>query len=90
MHADIYRVLGWTFGLIAAIFSLGLAQPFARHFYRGAVSFPRRMAAPVIFAALAVACFTGMGLPALIFIALFGSATVVIKLWRSRDDTPAP
>ena len=67
MSTDYFlKLMGWNFLLIAVVFALGLATPFARRFYPSSPSFVRRLAAPIIFIVLAVACFAGVGRWALI------------------------
>ena len=89
MDMDLYLVFGWMFVALAGIFALGVARPFARYYYPVLPSFPRRLAAPLIFGILAAACFMGIGRAALIFVALFGLTLAVIRRWRCRNDKPA-
>ena len=77
------------FVALATIFALGLAGPLARHYYPGPTTFSRRVAAPLIFSVLAAACFTGIGLTALIFAVLLGLTLVIVRRWRLRNDKPA-
>ena len=89
MGIEIYEALGWMFVALAAIFALGLAGPLVRHYYPGPSTLPRRMAAPLIFSILAAACFTGIGLAALIFFVLLGLTLMIVRRWRLRNDKPA-
>ena len=89
MNIDLYNVFGWMFLAIAAIFTLGIARPLARHYYPGRSTFPRRLAAPLIFGILAAMCFMGIGQAALIFAVLLGLTLVIIRRWGCRNDKPA-
>ena len=62
--------------LIAGIFSLGLWNPIGRRLYPGAPSVPRRLAAPLVFAALATACFFGHGLEAMLLTTILGALLI--------------
>ena len=80
--------LGWMFVALAAIFTLGIAPPFARRFYPGSPNFVRRLAAPVIFALLAAACFQGMALPALSLVVILGTALIAVSRRIGRKTPP--
>lgn len=79
---------GWMFAALAALFTLGSTAPFARRFYPSAPSFLRRLAAPVIFALLAVACFRGAALPALSFVVILGAVQIVVSRRIGRKPRP--
>ena len=81
--------MGWNFLLIAVVFALGLATLFARRFYPSSPSFVRRLAAPIIFIVLAVACFAGIGRWALICVTVLGLALIIVSRWRRRGDKHA-
>ncbi len=85
VNANFYQILGWTFMLIACLFALGLATPIARHFYPDSPKFRHRLAAPLIFGALAVACFIGFGRAALFLVALLGLSLIAVSRWRRRS-----
>ena len=89
MNVELYKVLGWMFVALTAIFALGIAGPLARQYYPGPSTLPRRLAAPLIFNILAMACFMGFGQAALIFTVLLGLTLVVSRRWRLRNDKPA-
>jgi hypothetical protein len=89
MKMDFYRFFGWMFVFLAAFFALGLTASLARHFYPHSPSFLRRLAGPLIFGLLAVACFMGIGRAALILVVLSGLTLIVISHWRRRNDRPA-
>jgi len=72
---------------LAAFFALGVSPRFARRFYPEAPSFRRRLAAPALFTMLALACFAGMALPALVASTAFGGAAVFYH--RRQRRTPA-
>ena len=80
--------LGWMFVALAAIFTLGLAAPFARRFYPSSPNLLRRLAAPVIFSLLAVACFRGGALPALVVVVIVGVGLIAIR--RRSNQKPSP
>jgi len=86
MNIDLYAAFGWIFVALAAIFALGMAKPFARYYYPDLPSFPRRLAAPLIFGVLAAACFMGIGRAVLIFVVLVGLTLVFIRRWRCRNN----
>lgn len=79
---------GWTFIIVAAIFTLGLMPRFARRFYPTAPRFLVRLAAPVIFALLATACFLGLALKALSIVVILGMAQIIVSQWRGRKQPP--
>lgn len=81
--------LGWCFVAIAGLFLLGLLPAFAARFYPQSVGVVPRAAAPVLFALLSMACFSGFGLWALGLIALGGGALVVLQRRRDRVEEPA-
>jgi len=89
MIVDFYQILGWTYGLIAFLFALGLATPIARHFYPDLPSFRHRLAAPLIFGAMALACFIGFGHAALLLVSLPGLILIAVSHWRRRSGKRA-
>ncbi|WP_119321936.1 hypothetical protein [Capsulimonas corticalis] len=74
----------WLFAAIAAIFALGLSPRFARNFYPSSPNVRIRMAAPLIFASLAAACFLGAGVPALVLVVVVGTALILAQRWKHR------
>lgn len=89
MIPDFYQQFGWTLALIAAVFALGLTAPFARRFYPGSPGFRRRLAAPLIFGAWAVACCIGFGRVALFLVAFLGLILIAITRWRHHREKRA-
>jgi hypothetical protein len=81
---DFFLPFGWWLLLVAAVFALGLWPRVGRHFYPGAPGFRRRLAAPVIFTCLAVACFRGAGLQAMLVTVILGMTQIVV----SRGNRP--
>ena len=79
---------GWMFAAIAALFTLGLMPLFARRYYPGPTSLPGRLAAPMIFALLSVACFAGMALQALSLVAVLGVALIAVSRRNGRKPPP--
>ena len=84
MNIDFYQLLGWSFILIAAIYALALAGPIARRFYPESPSLLVRLAAPVIFGGLGLACFAGMGRGTFICVALLGLVLISVNRWKRR------
>ncbi|MGH7940687.1 MAG: hypothetical protein ACREFR_06400 [Limisphaerales bacterium] len=83
MNVDIFnKIMGWDFVVIAAIFALGLVKPFVRRFYPASAGFIRRLAAPVIFSALAATCFAGVGLWAFICAVILCLPQIVVSRWK--------
>ena len=80
----LHTQLGWMFAALAALFALGLAPRLAPRFYSAAPSAPRRLAAPVLFAALAVACFLGAAVQALSAVVIAGMPLIVSRRWEGR------
>lgn len=81
-----YKLMGWKFLFLAAFFTLGLVPQFARRFYPNSPSCARRLAAPLIFAGLAVTCCAGVGIWALACFTVLGlTQSVVSRLIRRRD-----
>jgi hypothetical protein len=74
--SDFFTSLAGMFLLLAVVSLAGLLNPFARHFYPGRPGVSGRAAAPVIFAGLAMACFQGAGLPALLVVAVAGTIQI--------------
>ena len=72
MHV-FWNGLGWTLMGVAALFSLGISTRWAHYFYPEPLAPSRRAAAPVLFALLAVACFSGAGFPVLVMVAACGA-----------------
>ena len=72
-----WNSLGWTLLSLAAVFSLGAAPWGARCFYPKAPSLGRRLAAPILFLLLALACFAGIGFPVMVALAVVGGAQAV-------------
>jgi len=89
MNLEYYELMGWTLVLVAAIFTLGLASPFARHFYPGSPGLLHRLAAPLIFGVLAGTCFLGMGHEVLALTVLIGVPLIVADRWKHRSDRHA-
>lgn len=86
--AEFYATFGWCLLALAAIFSLALVPRFARRFYPTGPGVLVRLAAPVIFGALAGACFAGVGFEALVLTAVVGTVLVVHSRWK-RPTAPA-
>ena len=80
-----YVMFGWCMLLVATIFALGLVPSLASSFYSDSPGVLRRLAAPSIFGTLAAACFLGMGLGALISIALLGLTQIFASRWRRHS-----
>ena len=70
--------------MVAALFALGLAKPFARHFYPGSPGLLPRLAAPLIFGGMAASCFLGVGREVLVFTVLAGLVLIAVTRWRRR------
>jgi hypothetical protein len=85
MNTELNNILGWMFVLLATIFSLGLTKLFAKRFYPASPGFSRRLAAPLIFGVLALACFMGTSFLALTLVVLLGSTQVVISHLKHRN-----
>jgi hypothetical protein len=80
----LFNTLGWCFSGTATVFLFGLLNPLARRFYPENPDIFRRAAAPVIFALLSVACFTGAGMQAMILLVLAGTIQIVIDRRNRR------
>jgi hypothetical protein len=78
---------GWMFLGLAVIFSLGLISRLAGKFYPSRPRLLVRLAAPVIFAFIAAACFVGLTMYVLSAVAVLG--LVLIVLTRRRAKQPA-
>ncbi|BDI30714.1 hypothetical protein CCAX7_27650 [Capsulimonas corticalis] len=72
------------FAALAAIFALGLTPQFSRRFYPESPGFFARLAAPVIFALLAMGSYWRMAIPSLVTIAVLGAIQMARRHWRSR------
>jgi hypothetical protein len=81
-----FTPLGGMFLFLALFYLFGLLNPFARRFYPDSPGVLRRSAAPVIFACLAMACFRGFGLPALLLVAIAG----MIQIAAARRNRRKP
>ena len=81
---------GWMFVGLAALFSLGIVPRGAGRFYPTRPGVRVRLAAPVIFGLLAVACFMGVGLPALSTVAVLGVAQILVSRRANRRRTAVP
>jgi hypothetical protein len=82
-----YTALGYLFVLVTALFALGLAPRLAPLFYPDYFAEPgllRRLAAPVLFALLALSCFIGWGLQAFILTAVLGMAQIIVSRWNRQ------
>lgn len=81
---------GWLFAAMAAIFALGLTPQGARRFYPASPKLPGRLAAPVVFALLAAACFAGVAVEALSVVVVGGVTQIGVSRWHGRKSkTPA-
>jgi hypothetical protein len=85
MNMELCKALGRMFVLLSVVFAMGLIKPFVRHFYPASPGFPRRLAAPIIFVVLAMACFKGLGSVALILVVLSGLTQIIISRRRRRN-----
>jgi len=81
--------IGWMFVALTAIFALGLSPRWANRFYPTSPSFSRRLAAPVIFAALAAVCFAGFALQALSAVVIAGGALIAMHRRTARRNQRA-
>ncbi len=81
---NFFTPLGWMFLAMSLLFMMGLLNPFAHRFYPGKAGVVARSAAPVIFACLAIACFKGAGLQALLALAIAGMVQITLNR-RKRD-----
>jgi hypothetical protein len=81
---NFFTPLGGMFLVLAFVFLMGLLNPFAHRFYPGNPGVLVRSAAPVIFAGLALTCFMGMGLPAMLTVATVGITLTVINRRRKQ------
>lgn len=84
----LHTQFGWMFTAIAAIFALGLAPRFARHFYPASPNFLVRLAAPVSLATLGTACFMGMAIQALVAVVAVGVTLILISRGNGREQRP--
>ena len=80
----LWITFGWMFVTLAAIYALGVAEPLARRFYPGSPGFLARLAAPLIFAVLAAACFLHVAVPALIVTVALGTVQIARSRWLRR------
>lgn len=80
---------GWLFAAIAAIFAFGLIPRWTVHFYPTAPPFLVRLAAPIIFAVLATACFMGLAVKALSLVIICGMILIAISRWVGRKSKTA-
>jgi hypothetical protein len=85
MNPELNNIFGWMFVALAAIFLPGLTKLFAKYFYPASPGFSRRMAAPLIFSALALACFMGISFPALTLVVLLGLAQIIVSRLKRRN-----
>jgi hypothetical protein len=76
--------LGWMFAGIAALFSFDLVPRWSGRFYPTRPGFVTRLTAPVIFGALAVACFSGFASAALVMVAVLGSGLILAQRRAKR------
>ena len=81
--------LGWMFVAMAAIFALGLIPRWAVRFYPTAPPFLVRLAAPVLFAVVASACFRGLAVKALALVIICGMTLIFISRRGARKSKPA-
>jgi hypothetical protein len=70
---------GWLFVAMAAIFALGLIPRWAVRYYPTSPPFLVRLAAPVIFAVLASACFLGLAVKAFAVLIVCGMILILIR-----------
>jgi len=91
--SNFYPHFGWCLLALALLFLMGLLPPIARRFYPERPNFRLRMAAPVIFAVLACACFAGIGLAAMILTITIGMALIGYNRFtlkkQSKDGLPS-
>lgn len=78
--------LGGCFVGLALFFLLGLTKPFAQRFYPENPGVVRRAAAPVLFSLLAIACFRGNGLSAMLFVAVAGAVLITLHHRKVRRE----
>jgi hypothetical protein len=67
----------WMFAGIAVIFAFGLLPKLASRFYPASPAFRVRLAAPIIFALLAVACALGIAIQTLSAITIAGLTLII-------------
>ena len=79
---DFMPAFGAILFAVAALFTPGVLPRFAPRFYPGNPALGRRLAAPLLFAALGAACFTGAGPGAMIAAAMLGTTQAGIARWR--------
>ncbi len=79
---------GWLFVAISAIFTLGLTPQWASRFYPASPTFLVRLAAPMIFALLASACFMGVAIQALMVIVVCGLTQIMVSRGAGRKSKP--
>ena len=82
-----YSGLGWLFVALSLGSLLGLTPRFRRKIYPENPNTLLCAVAPTLFSLLAAACFSGLGLAALVLVATGGLALIVIT--RSRQRIPA-
>lgn len=82
-----YHHFGWCLLALALIFLMGLLPPIARRFYPEQPHFRLRLAAPVIFAVLASACFAEIGLAAMILTITIGIALIGYNRFTLRKES---
>jgi len=91
--SNFYHHFGWCLLALALIFLMGLLPPIARRFYPERPHFRLRLAAPVIFAVLACACFAEIGLAAMILTITIGMALIGYNRFtlknQSKDGLPS-
>lgn len=85
---NLFTALAWVFLFLASLFLLGLLKPFARHFYPGAPGVLARSAAPVIFSCLAIACFSSVGLQAMLVVLVAGIIQIAISHRYRGENLP--
>lgn len=79
---------GWLFVAMAALFALGLIPRWAVRFYPASPPFLVRLAAPIIFAVLASACFLGLSVQALTVVVVCGLTLIFVSRWAGRKSKP--
>ncbi len=79
-----YTSMGYMFVSLAAIFALGLVPSLAPRIYPASPNVSRRLIAPVVFAMLATACFTGIALQALVLTVVLGLPCIITNRWHER------
>jgi hypothetical protein len=77
-----YVPFGWCMSAVAVLFGFGLIPRLAPRFYPTSPGVLVRLAAPLIFGALAAASFLGVGREALVAVVVLGLAQVVVSRAR--------